>query len=78
MEHRCSSDGVTSVSVRLYRTTQCCRTFTLALARLSCLLAYRKGDIFIFPRKLLKQTWSQFLFVVKATILNGKNQTFCL
>ena len=38
MEHCRSPDGVTSVSVRLYRTTQCCRAFTLALARLSYLV----------------------------------------
>jgi len=38
MEYCRSPDGITSVSVRpyLHYGTQCCRAFTLALARLSC------------------------------------------
>ena len=38
MEHCRSPDGVTSVSVRC--TTQFCRAFTLALARLSCFRSF--------------------------------------
>jgi len=71
MEHCRSPDGVTSVSVRLYHTTQCCRVFTLALARLSCLSSCKLLKYTFFERIRYCCTWSHFVVCYTVTKTGG-------